>query len=306
MQFKIVTLGTIKKRYMIKSMTGYGKAEFETGNKKITIELKSLNSKQLDINTRIPTLYREKDIVIRKEISETLVRGKFDFSLYIESLGTESNAAINENIVTEYYKQLSSIQQKLNIPVTEEIMQSIMRLPDTVKTIYEELDEEEWQIIFNNFLKVTEAVNQFRIQEGIALEEDVRTNIAEIEQLLKQVTPYEKQRIENIRNRISDSLKEFDLNGNMDKNRFEQELIYYLEKLDINEEKVRLENHCSYFIKTLESKDAVGKKLGFIAQEIGREINTLGSKANESNIQHIVVQMKDSLERIKEQLLNVL
>ena len=306
MQFKIVTLGTIKKRYMIKSMTGYGKAEFETGNKKITIELKSLNSKQLDINTRIPALYREKDIVIRKESSETLVRGKFDFSLYIESLGTESNAAINENIVTEYYKQLSSIQQKLNIPVTEEIMQSIMRLPDTVKTIYEELDEEEWQMIFNNFLKVTEAVNQFRIQEGIALEEDVRTNIAEIEQLLKQVTPYEKQRIENIRNRISDSLKEFDLNGNMDKNRFEQELIYYLEKLDINEEKVRLENHCSYFMKTLESKDAVGKKLGFIAQEIGREINTLGSKANESNIQHIVVQMKDSLERIKEQLLNVL
>ncbi len=291
---------------MIKSMTGYGKAEFETGNKKITIELKSLNSKQLDINTRIPALYREKDILIRKEILDRLVRGKFDFSLYIENLGEESNSTINEGIVTEYYKQLSAVQQKLGLPVTEEIMQSIMRLPDTVKTVYEELDEEEWQVIFDNFLKVVDAVDQFRIQEGIALDSDIRSNIAEIGKLLEEVTPFEKQRIENVKNRISDGLKEFDLNGNMDKNRFEQELIYYLEKLDINEEKVRLANHCSYFNETMESKGAIGKKLGFIAQEIGREINTLGSKANESNIQRIVVQMKDSLERIKEQMLNVL
>ena len=291
---------------MIKSMTGYGKAEFETGNKKITLELKTLNSKQLDINTRIPALYREKDIVVRKEILDKLGRGKVDFSLYIENLGTESNSAINEGIVADYYKQLSGIQERLGLPVTEEIMKSIIRLPDTVKTVYEELDEEEWTAIYSEFRNVVEAVDQFRIQEGKALEKDIRENIAEIQQLSEQVTPFEKQRIENVKTRITDSLKEFDLNGNLDKNRFEQELVYYLEKLDINEEKVRLANHCSYFLETLEAKGAIGKKLGFIAQELGREINTMGSKANESNIQRLVVQMKDALERIKEQLLNVL
>ncbi len=291
---------------MIKSMTGYGKAEFETGNKKITVELKSLNSKQLDINSRIPALYREKDIVIRKELNEKLVRGKMDFSLYIENLGMESNSVINENIVSAYFEQLSGIQKKLGLPVTDEIMQSIMRLPDSVKTVYEELDEKEWEVIHVNIRKVIDAVNQFRAQEGVALEKDIRSNINEILKLLKQVEPFEKQRIENVKNRIMDGLNELNLNGNMDKNRFEQEMIYYMEKLDINEEKVRLLNHCNYFLETMESNEVVGKKLGFIAQEIGREINTLGSKANESNIQRIVVQMKDSLERIKEQMLNVL
>lgn len=291
---------------MIKSMTGYGKAEFETGNKKITIELKSLNSKQLDINSRIPALYREKDIIIRKEINEKLVRGKMDFSLYLENLGTESNSVINENIVSAYFAQLSSIQTKLGVPVSSDIMQSIMRLPDAVKTVYEELDEKEWGTIYANIKKVVEAVDQFRTQEGVALEKDIRSNIQEILNLLEQVEPFEKQRIENIKTRITDGLNEINLNGNMDKNRFEQELIYYMEKLDINEEKVRLANHCSYFLETMDSNEVVGKKLGFIAQEIGREINTLGSKANESNIQRIVVQMKDSLERIKEQMLNVL
>lgn len=291
---------------MIKSMTGYGKAEFETGNKKITVELKSLNSKQLDINSRIPALYREKDIVIRKELNEKLVRGKMDFSLYIENLGMESNSVINENIVSAYFEQLSGIQKKLGLPVSDEIMQSIMRLPDSVKTVYEELDEKEWEVIHVNIRKVIDAVNQFRAQEGVALEKDIRSNINEILKLLKQVEPFEKQRIENVKNRIMDGLNELNLNGNMDKNRFEQEMIYYMEKLDINEEKVRLLNHCNYFLETMESNEVVGKKLGFIAQEIGREINTLGSKANESNIQRIVVQMKDSLERIKEQMLNVL
>ncbi len=291
---------------MIKSMTGYGKAEFETGNKKITVELKSLNSKQLDINSRIPALYREKDIVIRKELNEKLVRGKMDLSLYIENLGMESNSVINENIVSAYFEQLSGIQKKLGLPVTDEIMQSIMRLPDSVKTVYEELDEKEWEVIHVNIRKVIDAVNQFRAQEGVALEKDIRSNINEILKLLKQVEPFEKQRIENVKNRIMDGLNELNLNGNMDKNRFEQEMIYYMEKLDINEEKVRLLNHCNYFLETMESNEVVGKKLGFIAQEIGREINTLGSKANESNIQRIVVQMKDSLERIKEQMLNVL
>ncbi|WP_423126667.1 YicC/YloC family endoribonuclease [Gaoshiqia sp. Z1-71] len=291
---------------MIKSMTGYGKAEFESGNKKITLELKSLNSKQLDINSRLPMLYREKDIVIRKEISEKLLRGKIDFSLYIENLGTESNSVINENIVTAYFNQLSSIQKNLGLPVSEKIMQSVMRLPDAVKTVYEEPDEQEWENIFAQIRSVIRALDQFRIQEGKALENDIRANIADIQQLLTQVTPFEEQRIENVKARILDGLNEINLNGNMDKNRFEQELIYYLEKLDMNEEKVRLINHCDYFLETLESSQDVGKKLGFIAQEIGREINTIGSKANESNIQRIVVQMKDSLERIKEQLLNVL
>lgn len=291
---------------MIKSMTGYGKAEFETGNKKITIELKSLNSKQLDINSRIPALYREKDILIRKEISSKLVRGKMDFSLYLENLGMQSNSVINQHIVSDYFKQLSKIQENLGLPVTEQLMQSVMRLPDTVKTVYEELDTKEWDDIFAHIKEVTLAVDQFRIQEGTALEKDIRSNITEIQQLLVQVEPFEKQRLENIKTRIEDGLNELKINGNLDKNRFEQELIYYMEKLDINEEKVRLINHCSYFIETIESTQIVGKKLGFIAQEIGREINTLGSKANESNIQRIVVQMKDALERIKEQMLNVL
>lgn len=291
---------------MIKSMTGYGKAEFETGNKKITVELKTLNSKQLDINSRIPALYREKDLVIRKEMNEKLVRGKMDFSLYLENLGTESNSAINENIVLAYFRQLSSIQEKLGLPVSNQIMESIMRLPDTVKTIYEELDEKEWETIYANIKKVIDLVDQFRTQEGIALEKDIRSNVQEIMQLMDQVEPYEKQRLENVKTRITDGLNELKMNGGYDQNRFEQELIYYMEKLDINEEKVRLINHCQYFLETMESNEAAGKKLGFIAQEIGREINTLGSKANESNIQRIVVQMKDSLERIKEQMLNIL
>lgn len=291
---------------MIKSMTGYGKAEFETGNKKITVELKTLNSKQLDINSRIPALYREKDLVIRKELNEKLVRGKMDFSLYLENLGTESNSAINENIVLAYFRQLSSIQEKLGLPVSNQIMESIMRLPDTVKTVYEELDEKEWETIYSNIKKVIDRVDQFRMQEGVALEKDIRSNVQEIMQLMDQVEPYEKQRLENIKTRITDGLNEMKMNGGYDQNRFEQELIYYMEKLDINEEKVRLINHCQYFLETMESNEAAGKKLGFIAQEIGREINTLGSKANESNIQRIVVQMKDSLERIKEQMLNIL
>jgi uncharacterized protein (TIGR00255 family) len=287
-------------------MTGYGKAEFETGNKKITVELKSLNSKQIDMNTRLPVLYREKDLTIRKEISERLIRGKVDFSLYIEDHGGESSSAINEAVVVSYFNQLSTIQKNLGLPVTEQIMQAVMRLPDTVKTVFAELDEKEWEAIFAQILLVIRAVDQFRIQEGEALSRDISANITEIQQLLRQIDPYEEQRIANIKTRIQESLNEIAINGTVDKNRFEQELIYYLEKLDINEEKVRLTNHCEYFLETLGSPGDAGKKLGFIAQEIGREINTIGSKANESHMQRIVVQMKDALEKVKEQLLNVL
>ncbi len=291
---------------MIRSMTGFGKAELEVGNKKISIELKSLNSKQLDINTRIPALYREKDIEIRKIFSDTLIRGKIDFAIYVENLGDASTAKVNEAIVKDYYAQLSSVQKELGLPVTEAIMQSIMRLPETVKIVYEQLDESEWLMVRDKIIETIAELDKFRDQEGQALHVDMEANIAAIMELLSQVEPFEKQRIENIRSRIQESLKDLTLNGNVDHNRFEQELIYYLEKLDINEEKVRLTNHCKYFLETMDEPEPAGRKLGFIAQEIGREINTLGSKANESNIQRIVVQMKDNLEKIKEQVLNIL
>jgi uncharacterized protein (TIGR00255 family) len=287
-------------------MTGFGKTEFELGNKKYTLEIKSLNSKQLDINTRIPALYRQKDIEIRRLMSEMLTRGKVDFALYLDNLGSESTTKINSAIIKDYYRQLSDVHMELGLEVNESIMHSIMRLPDTVKMTYEELDESEWLIVRENLIKTLDELNRFRDQEGLALETDINANIANILDLLKQVEPFENQRMENVKAKIMDSLNDLQLSGSIDKNRFEQELIYYMEKLDINEEKVRLTNHCSYFTETMAEEEPSGRKLGFIAQEIGREINTLGSKANESNLQRIVVQMKDSLEKIKEQVLNVL
>ena len=291
---------------MIRSMTGFGKTEFEVGNKKITLEIKSLNSKQLDINTRIPAMYREKDIEIRRLISEMLTRGKVDFALYLDNLGTESTSRINAAIVKDYYRQLKTIHKELGLEVNESIMNSIMRLPETVKMVYDELDEAEWLEVRENLIKTLDDLNRFRDQEGLALKTDIVNNIQNILDLLSQVEPHETQRMENVKTKIMDSLNEMQQNGNIDKNRFEQELIYYMEKLDINEEKIRLANHCSYFTETMAENEPSGRKLGFIAQEIGREINTLGSKANESNLQRIVVQMKDNLEKIKEQVLNVL
>ena len=287
-------------------MTGFGKTEFEVGNKKITLEIKSLNSKQLDINTRIPAMYREKDIEIRRLISEMLTRGKVDFALYLDNLGTESTSRINVAIVKDYYSQLKAVHQELGLEINGAIMESIMRLPETVKMVYDELDESEWVVVRENLVKSLEELNRFRDQEGLALKTDIVANVANILDLLKQVEPFESQRMENVKAKIKDSLDAMQLNGSVDKNRFEQELIYYMEKLDINEEKVRLTNHCSYFNETMNETEPSGRKLGFIAQEIGREINTIGSKANESSLQRIVVQMKDSLEKIKEQVLNVL
>lgn len=291
---------------MIRSMTGFGKTEFEVGNKKITLEIKSLNSKQLDINTRIPAMYREKDIEIRRLISEMLTRGKVDFALYLDNLGTESTSKINSAIVRDYYRQLKTIHKELGLEINGTIMDSILRLPETVKMVYDELDESEWLVVRENLIKSLEELNRFRDQEGLALKTDIAGNVANILDLLKQVEPFENQRMENVKTKIKDSLDALQLNGSVDKNRFEQELIYYMEKLDINEEKVRLANHCSYFAETMSENEPSGRKLGFIAQEIGREINTIGSKANESGLQRIVVQMKDNLEKIKEQVLNVL
>jgi uncharacterized protein (TIGR00255 family) len=291
---------------MIKSMTGFGKAEFEVNNKKITIEIKSLNSKQIDINTRTPALYREKDIIIRKALSEKLVRGKVDFNIYVENLGEESNSKINEPILKAYFNHLKQISTDLNLPTDQGTLHAVMRLPDVVKTEYETLDEKEWEFILENIYKALNEIEKFRIQEGAALHTDIAGNIINIRNLLTQIEPFEQQRVETIKTRLTESLESLKMNNSVDENRFEQELIFYLEKLDINEEKVRLANHCSYFMETLEEELSTGKKLGFISQELGREINTIGSKANEKNIQRIVVQMKDHLERVKEQLLNVL
>lgn len=291
---------------MIKSMTGFGKSEFEINNKKITIEIKSLNSKQADINTRIPALYREKEIDMRREITDQLVRGKIDLSIYVENLGETSSAIINEAIVKNYFENLRKLSNDLELPVNESILQIIMRLPDTVKIQYEQLEEEEWEILLANIRKALAQVGQFRLQEGTALEKDLLANIDAIQSLLKAIEPFEQQRIETIKNRLTDSLDSLRLNGTVDHDRFEQELIFYLERLDFNEEKVRLVNHCKYFLETMKDGEPNGKKLSFIAQEIGREINTIGSKANESNIQRLVVQMKDALEKVKEQVLNVL
>ena len=287
-------------------MTGFGKAEFEVNNKKFTIEIKSLNSKLVDINTRIPAIYREKDIQIRKELSDKLERGKIDFNIYVESLGDESNSKINEPILKSYFKQLSKISTDLNLTTDHFTLQAALRLPDVVKTEYQTLDEEEWGIIIKNIRNAIADIDKFRVQEGDALKIDILNSIELIQSLLVQIEPFEGHRIESLRTRLTENLDKLSLNGNVDKNRFEQELIFYLEKLDINEEKVRLSNHCEYFMDTVAEPVPTGKKLAFISQEIGREINTIGSKANNTEIQRIVVQMKDYLERVKEQLLNVL
>jgi uncharacterized protein (TIGR00255 family) len=287
-------------------MTGFGKAEFEVNNKKITLELKALNSKQIDINARIPSVYREKEIEIRKELAEKLVRGKVDITIYVENHGEDSNSKINEPILKSYFESLKKINDELGLSTDQTIMQAILRLPDVVKTEYETLDEEEWQDILLHLRKALEDIDDFRIREGKALETDIIANTENIRELLQQITPFEEQRMETVKKRLTENLEKLNLNGTVDENRYEQELVYYIDKMDMNEEKVRLENHCNYFIETIVLPESNGKKLAFISQEMGREINTLGSKAYENNIQRIVVQMKDHLERIKEQLLNVL
>ena len=287
-------------------MTGYGKAECELALKKITIEIRSLNSKVLDVNTRIPGIYREKEIEIRRELSDRLIRGKVDFNIFSESLGVENNSAINSSMVKSYFSQLSEISKELQIPVSELTLQIIMQLPEVVKATRDELDENEWKTIVKAIREALDAMDNFRIQEGLSLYNDIIFNINMITTLLEQVAPYELERSAKVKERILEGLKELSSPEGVDHNRLEQEMIFYLEKLDINEEKVRLGNHCTYFLETLELDEPVGKKLGFIAQEIGREINTLGSKANHTEMQKLVIGMKDALERIKEQLLNAL
>ena len=292
---------------MIQSMTGYGKATTELPDKKINVEIKSLNSKAMDLSTRIAPIYREKEIEIRNEISKVLERGKVDFSLWIEKKeGVESATPINQALVEGYYKQILSISENLNIPVPADWFQTLLRLPDVMsKTEVQELSEEEWEAAHAAVLKAIGHLVDFRKQEGAALEKKFREKIANISSLLEKIDPYEKERVEKVKERIIDALEKT-LSVDYDKNRLEQELIYYIEKLDVNEEKQRLGNHLKYFMSTLENGSGQGKKLGFIAQEMGREINTLGSKSNHAEMQKIVVQMKDELEQIKEQVLNVM
>ncbi|WP_026055358.1 YicC/YloC family endoribonuclease [Anaerophaga thermohalophila] len=291
---------------MIRSMTGFGKATCELPSKRIIIEIKSLNSKQLDINTRLPNLYREKDLAIRNEIGQKLQRGKIDVTFYLESMMPDKISQVNEEVISEYHEQLKHVAEKLGISHNTDFLRIIMPLPDTMKAAQPELDEEEWKVVKEGLIRAIEQLDDFRKQEGESMLQDVKQHSRDLRRLLEQITPFESQRTEKIKVRIRESLDELALNGNVDENRFEQELIYYIEKLDISEEKVRLKNHIDYFEQTLEDEGPVGKKLGFISQEMGREINTLGSKASDSEIQRLVVNMKDDLEKIKEQILNIL
>ena len=292
---------------MIQSMTGYGKATAELSDKKINVEIKSLNSKAMDLSTRIAPLYREKEIEIRNEIAKALERGKVDFSLWIDKKDAcELITPINQDVVVAYYERIRTISETTGIPAPEDWFSTLLRMPDVMtKNDIQELSEEEWKAVHATVLQAIQNLVDFRIQEGAALEKKFREKISNIAKLLTSVDPYEKERVEKIKERITDALEKT-ISVDYDKNRLEQELIYYIEKLDIDEEKQRLSNHLKYFINTMEDGSGQGKKLGFIAQEMGREINTLGSKSNHAEMQKIVVQMKDELEQIKEQVLNVM
>ena len=292
---------------MIQSMTGYGKATAELSDKKINVEIKSLNSKAMDLSTRIAPLYREKEIEIRNEIAKALERGKVDFSLWIDKKDAcELITPINQDVVVAYYERIRTISETTGIPAPEDWFSTLLRMPDVMtKNDIQELSEKEWKAVHATVLQAIQNLVEFRIQEGAALEKKFREKISNIAKLLTSVDPYEKERVEKIKERITDALEKT-ISVDYDKNRLEQELIYYIEKLDINEEKQRLSNHLKYFINTMEDGSGQGKKLGFIAQEMGREINTLGSKSNHAEMQKIVVQMKDELEQIKEQVLNVM
>ncbi len=285
---------------MIQSMTGFGKHTVQLPSKKITVELKSLNSKSLDLNARMPSAYREKELELRKVIASSLVRGKIDFGLYIENTGDETSAQVNEGVVRQYMKQLQSIAQGDDF----KLLEMALRLPDAMKTEREDIDEAEYQVIQEALKQALIEINKFRSEEGLVLDNDFVQRIKKMESLLKEVIQMDPDRQSTIRERLEKAVA--DIKAEVDENRFEQELIYYLEKYDITEEKVRLANHLDYFSKTLKSNDSNGKKLGFISQEIGREINTIGSKANYAPMQQLVVQMKDELEKVKEQMLNVL
>ncbi|WP_345275216.1 YicC/YloC family endoribonuclease [Litoribaculum gwangyangense] len=285
---------------MIFSMTGYGKSVLQLPTKKITIELKSLNSKNLDLNTRMPSIYREKELAIRKILADKLERGKIDFSIYVEATAEDTSTQINTPVVKQYMEQLKTIVEGSDL----ELLKMAVRFPDALNTVREEIDENEWQAIETEIYAAVNDLINHRLDEGKVLEKDFNSRVVTIEKLLEEVVAMDPERIEGVRERLLKGVEE--LKDKYDENRFEQELVYYIEKFDITEEKVRLKNHLNYFTESINSEDSNGKKLGFISQEMGREINTIGSKSNYAPMQQLVVQMKDELEKIKEQLLNVL
>jgi uncharacterized protein (TIGR00255 family) len=282
-------------------MTGFGKASLQLPTKKITVEIKSLNSKGLDLNTRMPSVFREMELGLRNQISQRLERGKVDFSLYVEVTGEETTSKINVPIVKGYINQMRAV-----IPTADEteLMKMAVRMPDALKTERDEIDENEWKQIQTVINEALENIANFRKDEGASLEKEFQLRISNINNLMNEAVSYDAERVETVKTRLRTALDE--LKVNVDENRFEQELIFYLEKYDITEEKVRLGNHLNYFLETLNGTEANGRKLGFITQEMGREINTMGSKSNHTEMQKLVVMMKDELEKIKEQVLNVL
>ncbi|MBP93612.1 MAG: YicC family protein [Flavobacteriaceae bacterium] len=285
---------------MIHSMTGYGKSVLQLPTKKVTIEVKSLNSKNLDLNARMPSIYREKELSLRKLIGNQLERGKIDFSIYVEMTGEETSTQINKPAVKQYMKQLKELVDGDET----ELLKMAVRFPDALNTERDEIDENEWQAILDEIKIALKNIDTYRLDEGKALELDFRNRVNNIADILEMIIAMDPERIEGVRERLRKGVEE--LKEKVDENRFEQELVFYIEKFDITEEKVRLKNHLDYFLQALNSADSNGKKLGFISQEMGREINTIGSKSNYAPMQKLVVQMKDELEKIKEQLLNVL
>ena len=291
---------------MIQSMTGYGKATAETGGRKVIVEIKSLNSKAMDISTKIIQAYRDKELDIRSRITAALERGKVDFALYIDAAAASGAQAINVPVFKNYLQQIESLAKETAYSVPDDIITSILRMPEVLSSNQmDEVSDEEWAAVSKAVDQAISALVEYRKVEGAALEKKFREKIANISALLASVEPYEKDRVAKIKERMRASMQDA-VGKNYDENRFEQEMIFYIEKLDISEEKQRLSNHLDYFIKTLEDGHGQGKKLGFIAQEMGREINTLGSKSNQAEMQNIVVRMKDELEQIKEQVLNVM
>lgn len=290
----------------MKSMTGYGKAICSLPEKKVTIEIKSVNSKQFDLNLKLPSVYREKDAEIRALASKVLERGKVEVYITLETNGTTNGFSLNKELAKKYYHDLKQLSEELGEPMTNDFLQALIRMPDIIKTQNDEVDDEEWWQIAAAIDKAIMEVNAFRKIEGAVLQEDMLERIEIIQNNIPKIEAFEKERLSQIRQRIMTNIAAFVEQEKIDTNRFEQELIYYMEKIDFTEEKVRLQKHCNYFIETAKEHSANGRKLGFIAQEIGREINTLGSKANDASIQKMVIEMKDELEKIKEQLLNVL
>jgi uncharacterized protein (TIGR00255 family) len=287
-------------------MTGFGKATADIYGKKVSIELKSLNSKQFDLSMRLSGAYREKEIDIRNEIAQRLERGKVDLVLNIDGVSRDGSSLINQTLVENYYEQIRQLAEKMSIPVPADWFSALLRLPDILKTDSQELSDDEWQQLQRLIVDACTRLDAFRTQEGATLQAVFEEKIANIKRLSTEISRYDTERVEHIKNRLRENLLSINDKVKFDPNRLEQELIFYIEKLDVNEEKVRLANHLEYFLETMNEKNAQGKKLGFIAQEIGREINTLGSKSNHSEMQKIVVLMKDELEQIKEQVLNVL